>query len=793
MHQTVTFPLEGINCGGCVARAEAAITGVEGVSAPIVNLATRTATVGGDSETLRNVSDALAQAGYPASVSEMVLDVDGMHCASCVGRVETALLAVPGALDANANLVTGQVRVRTLSTDSAPLVAAISAIGYRATLHANLSPAESNSEADDAQRSLQKFLLSAVLTLPVFVMEMGGHIFPPFHHWLAGTIGLGASWIIQAVLAGLVLAFPGRQFFSIGFKALARFAPDMNTLVALGSGAAFAYSMVVLVWPEMLPPEARAVYFEAAAVIVTLILLGRWLEARARKQTGDALRSLIGLRPDTALRLDGIEPVEVPVDTLVAGDRILIHPGARIPVDGVVISGESTADEAMLTGEPMPIAKAHGDPLTAGTVNGTGPLTMEARAVGSETVLARIVALVEAAQTTKLPIQDLVNKVAAWFVPAVLVIATLTVLGWLAFGPAPAAPFALVAGVSVLIIACPCAMGLAVPVSIIAGTGRAATQGILFRNGRAIQLLSSARNIAFDKTGTLTVGTPEMTKLTTFGTWNRDELLALVASVEARSEHSLAKSVLRAAQMAGVTLSEPDAIRALPGKGIEATVSGQSVLIGNTRFLTDAGVECEGVEAQVLVAVNGTLAGSMEFSDPVRAEAQEAIAALRDRGLGTALLSGDTQENATRVGRWLGIDTALGGLLPDEKQVKIGAFEGPVVFVGDGINDGPALASADVGIAIGSGTDIAMETADLVLMADDLRGIDRAIDLSERVMANIRQNLFWAFGYNVALIPVAAGLLYPTSGFLLSPPLAAGAMALSSVLVVFNALRLRWA
>ncbi|MDJ0994604.1 MAG: heavy metal translocating P-type ATPase [Dinoroseobacter sp.] len=805
----LTFRLEGLSCASCVARVERGLMALEGVHDVSVNLATESATLFlEEAPKLKRVLDELEALGYPAKTSTATLEVQGLNCAGCVGRVERALAGTPGVLEASVNLATEAARVRFVSGALTPQqLAEISAeAGYPAKVSQAGVPADreakKSAEADTLRANV---VMAAVLAIPVIVLEMGAHLIPAFHHLIAQTIGTQTSWVIQFLLTTAVLAGPGRMFFTKGIAALRKRAPDMNSLVALGTGAAWTYSVIATFAPSLLPEGVRAVYFEAAAVIVLLILVGRWLEARAKGRTEAAIRALLTLQSPTGLVLRDGKPVEVPAASLSVGDTLLIRPGARIPVDGEVISGESHVDESMLTGEPLPVPKAIGAMVTGGTVNGTGSLTMRATRVGADTVLAQIVRMVEDAQGTKLPIQGLVDRVTMWFVPAVLAFAGATVLVWLVFGPDPALTFALVAGVSVLIIACPCAMGLATPTSIMVGTGRAAEMGVLFRKGDALQRLSDIGIVALDKTGTVTEGKPVLTDVVVAPGVERAELLSFVAAAEQPSEHPIARAILHGARAEGVDVPAATDFVMETGGGVSARVDERDVLVGSARFLSTQGVATAALveQQQVLAArgrtaffaaVDGQLAGALAVSDPVKPSSRAAIAALQARGLRVAMVTGDGQATAEAVASEVGIDTVVAGVLPEgklaalEKLRKQGAT---VAFVGDGINDAPALAQADVGIAIGTGTDVAIEAADVVLMSGDLRGVVNAVELSQRTMRNIRQNLAWAFGYNTALIPVAAGVFYPAFGFLLSPMFAAGAMALSSVSVLSNALRLR--
>src|SRR5690606_38501910 len=603
----------------------------------------------------------------------------------------------------------------------------------------------------------------------------------------------------------LLLILPGRRFYQQGIPALLRLAPDMNSLVAVGTAAAYGYSLVATFLPALLPSGTVNVYYEAAAVIITLILLGRYLEARARGRTSEAIQRLVGLQPRVAhVQRDG-QLVDVPVAEVQTGDLLEVRPGERIPVDGELLDGRSYVDESMITGEPVPVEKTLGSQLVGGTVNQTGAFTLRATAVGGQTVLAQIIRLVEQAQGSKLPIQAVVDRVTMWFVPAVMGAALLTFLVWLLVGPQPALTFALVNAVAVLIIACPCAMGLATPTSIMVGTGRGAELGVLFRKGEALQLLRDARVVAVDKTGTLTEGRPALTDLDVAGGFERSEVLRLVAAVESSSEHPIARAIVEAAEAEGLDVPRARDFDSITGMGVRASVEGRGVEVGADRHMRSLGLDVGAFSATserlgsegkspLYAAIDGRLAAIIAVADPIKADTPAAIAALHALGLKVAMVTGDNARTAQAIADRLGIDEVVAEVLPDGKVESVQALRsahGRVAFVGDGINDAPALAEADVGIAIGTGTDIAVEAADVVLMSGSLQGVPTAIALSKATIGNIRQNLFWAFAYNTALIPVAAGVLYPAFGILLSPILAAGAMSLSSVFVLANALRLR--
>ncbi|MEM1074293.1 MAG: heavy metal translocating P-type ATPase [Pseudomonadota bacterium] len=736
----------------------------------------------------------------------ITLSIDKMHCGSCVGRVDRALAAVPGVDAVSVNLATETAVITGQGKKLASaLMRASEAAGYPARVAKEADFDKQETRDAEARVLWRNTLLAMVLALPVFVVEMGGHLLPAFHHWLHATFGEVPVWWFQAGLTTLALTGPGRSFYEDGFPALLRGAPDMNSLVAVGTSAAYLYSLAVLIMPDVFPVAARAVYFEAAVVIVVLVLLGRWLEARAKGKTGAAIHALIRLQPKTAQVSRGGQVQSVSVESLALGDLIMLRPGERVPTDGDVVEGRSLVDESMINGEPIPVEKFPGAPVTGGTVNGSGSLQFRVTRVGQDTVLAGILRMVREAQGAKLPIQAMVDRVTLWFVPAVLGIAALTVLAWIILGPAPVMSYALVAGVSVLIIACPCAMGLATPTSIMVATGRAAELGVLFRKGDALQTLAEVDVVAFDKTGTLTEGLPHLVDLQTSEGWTRDDVLRIVASIEARGEHPLGAAIVTASNEARITLCEAQDVAARSGFGIAGTVQGHTVVIGSDRLMASENVDISQFrepasnamqrgETVFFASIDGSPAACMIVADTIKPQAAALVAHLRSEGIEVALITGDRPETAAHIAKSIGIETVAAGVLPAEKAREIAGLQSSdrtVAFVGDGINDGPALAAADVGIAIGTGTDVAIQSADVVLMSGDLKGIGTALQISRSTLRNILQNLFWAFGYNTALIPVAAGVFYAPLGLLLSPVLAAGAMALSSVFVLTNALRLR--
>jgi len=806
---TASVQIEGMTCASCVGRVEKALSAIPGVASASVNLATETAQIKYHASVdTALLVETLSNVGYPVVVEEVTLEIESMTCASCVGRVEKALKTGSGVLDASVNLATETALVRYVAgaTSAAEIAALASDAGYKAKPKSAERSDKAGRKAAEIKWLGRMTLLAAIFAFPVLVLEMGSHFVPAVKVFVAEAIGTQNSRLIQFALTTVVLFGPGLRFYTKGFPALFKGAPDMNSLVALGTSAAYIYSLVATFAPRLLPAGTVNVYFEAAAVIVVLILLGRFLEARAKGRTGEAIRKLIGLQAKTArVERDG-EVTEIAIEEIVRGDVIHVRPGEKIAVDGEVLTGASYVDESMITGESIPVEKTAGIGIVGSTVNGTGALTFRATNVGDDTMLAQIIKMVEQAQGAKLPIQGLVDRITAVFVPIVMVVATLTVLVWVLVGPDPALTFALVAGVSVLIIACPCAMGLATPTSIMVGTGRAAEMGVLFRKGDALQILQETTIVAMDKTGTLTEGRPSLTDLSVADGFDKDDVLRLVAAVEVTSEHPIAAAIVQAAKAMGMDLPPISDFTSITGYGVSASVEGKVILIGADRFMARESIALGALagdgdalgkkgKTPLYAAIDGKAAAVIAVADPIKASTPAAIAALHKLGLKVAMITGDNQGTAQAIANELGIDHVVAEVLPEGKVAALEALgtDGhKLAFVGDGINDAPALAVADVGIAIGTGTDIAIEAADVVLMSGDLRGVVNAFAVSQRTMRNIKQNLFWAFSYNTLLIPVAAGVLYPISGILLSPVLAAGAMALSSVFVLTNALRLRW-
>ncbi|HEU4862811.1 MAG TPA: heavy metal translocating P-type ATPase [Candidatus Limnocylindria bacterium] len=745
----------------------------------------------------------------PAAADELTLPVVGMTCASCVNRIERFLNRADGVAEASVNLATERATVRfdPAVIDRTGIVATIEAAGYEVGREAaaEASAAEADSAADLERRAEAGTLLrQALASLAIGAVMMAVMFWPGGAPWPMADIN---RWFL--VPATIVQFVFGRRFLVAALKGARHGEANMNTLVAMGTMAAYGYSVFVTLLPDVVMRAGLGMetYFDSAAVIIGLILFGRWLEARAKGRAAGAVKALMRLQPATARVLREGGEREVPIDQVVVGDLVRVRPGDRVPVDGVLIEGASAIDESMVTGESLPVEKTVGDRVIGATMNASGSFVMRAERVGRDTTLSQIVTLVEQAQGSKAPIQRLADRVTGWFVPAVIVIATLTFIGWMLLGPEPRLPLALTSAIAVLIIACPCAMGLATPTAIMVGTGKGAENGILIRDGAALEHAHRVTAVVLDKTGTITRGQPAVTLVRPVSGTTEAELMRIVAAAERGSEHPLAEAIVRHADGLGLEALPVTAFEAVAGHGVRATVGGSQVLVGTEAHLEAAGVEVSGLSllaseiaargaSPVLVARDGALVGLIGLSDTVKPESAAAVKRLRQAGLAVWMITGDRRATAQKIGAEVGIgpDRILADVLPAEKAAKVAELQASgmvVAMVGDGINDAPALAQADLGIAIGTGADVALEASDITLVGDDLRAVPTAVRLSRSTMRVIRQNLGWAFGYNVLLIPVAAGLLWPVAGILLSPALAAGAMALSSVSVVTNSLRLR--
>jgi Cu+-exporting ATPase len=809
LHAKITtrvLEIDGMTCGACVAHVEKALKTVPGVRDARVNLATERAEIDlGPEADLAALARRVEAEGYLARRQTIEIGVGGMMCGACVAHVEKALQKVPGVLSVSANLANNRATVVVLAgaADYATLAEALRAEDYEPSPVAAQGEALDTREREAARRKERDFWLAAAGAAPVVALEMGAHLSPSFAGGLHAALGHQAPMALAALLATFVLAGPGNRIFRLGFGSLRRGAPDMNALVALGAGAAYLYSLLATFAPHILPEGARHSYFESAAAIVAFILLGRWLEARAKGRAAQAIAALGALQPKIAhIRREG-GVVDLPVEEARVGDLIEVRPGEPIPVDGVVTEGASHVDEALMTGESLPVAKKPGDALTGGAVNMAGFMVMRAEQVGAGATLAGIIRMVEGAQGGKLPIQALADRVTAVFVPAVLALSALTFVVWMIWGPQPALSLALVNAVNVLIIACPCAMGLATPAALMTGAGRGAQLGILFRRGDALQKLAGVKTVAFDKTGTLTEGRPRLTALRA-ESFSEDEALTLAASVEARSEHPLARALVEAARARGLAPRDCADFAYQPGLGVSGTVEGKHIAVGSADMLAQMSARSAALEADAeswagqgaicfFLAVEGRAAGVFALSDPLRPTSAAAVAALKKLGVATVMLTGDRAATARAIGAQAGVAEIFSGLRPEGKVevLKKISARGPTAFVGDGVNDAPALAAADVGLAMGSGSEIARASAEVVLVGADPQKAAQAVALSRATLRNIKQNLFWAFGYNIVLIPVAMGALYPVQGLLLNPAFGAAAMAGSSLFVLGNALRLR--
>jgi len=805
--ENIELDIDGMTCASCSGRVERKLQSLEGTGEVSVNLASEQASFTYDTErlSLDEVINGIESLGYTPMVSEIDIGVGGMTCAACSGRVERMLNKQPGVLSAEVNLATEQAHVRYLPATIGPdaMMSIITRLGYEPR------PLEDWREQEDKQRQGRLDLMrrdvvfAFALTLPVVFLAMGVKWFPGLSAQLDGIAPFAHFWEwVQFLFTTIVMVFPGRRFFRTGLLAYRHLSPDMNSLVMTGTGAAWLYSSAVLIFPGLFPEAARHVFFESAAVVISVVLLGKYLEERAKGNASQAIRQLVGLQPRTATVIRDDKEIELDVSRIVRGDKVLCKPGSNIPVDGLVLEGESYVDESMISGEPVPVLKQLKDEVVGGTLNQDGMLLIEATRVGRETVLAQIIKMVEQAQAGKLPLQTLADRVILVFTPIVLLIALITFLLWLFVGPEPAITHALIASVAVLVVACPCAMGLATPAAIMVGTGRGAELGVLFRKGEALERMSRVGHIVFDKTGTLTVGRPS---LVSFSGSQPEQLLLLAASVEKGSEHPLGRAIIDGALEKGIRPEPIEQFRACPGMGVSALVAGVEVRVGTHEFVDECCDTNEQLvakasefsaqgETPIFVSKGREMVGVLGVSDLVRSESPAVIREIRNQGLAVSLLTGDHAGPAKILADHLGIDHVESGLLPAQKAEIVRGLRAQgaqVAFIGDGINDAPALVEADVGVAMGSGTDIAIESADVILMGGNLGHVLNSLQISQSTVRTIKGNLFWAFIYNILLIPVAAGLLYPAFGILLNPMLAGAAMGFSSIFVVLNSLGLR--
>jgi len=816
--EKVTLGITGMSCAACVRRVEEGLRAINGVKSASVNFATQKASVEYDPSSVS--PDAMAETvrdlGYevvsreitgPAALQKTTVSVGGMTCAACVRRVEMALKDVPGVEDAAVNLATGRATVTHghgwAGVGGLRLAVTDTGYEYLGVLdETREDPIEKAREKEIRELSI-KFVSGILLSVIIFAGTMQ-EWFP-----ILGSIPRQAMLYFLFVLTTPVVFWVGSRFHAGALKALRQKTSDMNTLVSIGSLSAYLYSALATFFPGIFARSGIElhVYYDGAAFIVSFIILGRLLEARTKGKTSQAIKRLVGLRPRTARVIREGQPADIPIEEVMKGDEILVRPGEKIPTDGIVLTGASAVDESMLTGESMPVTKEAGSEVFGATINKIGSFTFRATKIGAETVLAGIIRLVEEAQGSKAPIQRVADRVAAVFVPAVMVIAVVTFIIWGFLVPDPVLTRALLNFVSVLIIACPCAMGLATPTAVMVGTGIGAEKGILIKGGESLEKAHKLTLVVFDKTGTLTVGEPRVTDVIAAPGIAKERVLRIAASVEALSEHPLAEAIVRKARDEGIRPDPVEGFEALSGLGARASLDGAMILLGNRKLIEQSGLTLDGLaeaaarlageaKSAVFAVEGGRVAGIIALSDVAKDTAAEAVKSLKGMGLKVAMITGDNKEAARAAGRALDIDRVLAEVLPGDKAQEILRLkqEGEIVaMVGDGINDAPALSAADIGIAIGAGTDVAIEASDITLIRDDLRAVPEAIRLSFRTMRTIRQNLFWAFIYNVIGIPIAAGILYPFFGVLLNPVYAAIAMALSSVSVVTNSLRLRWA
>lgn len=809
----IALKIKGMTCASCVRRVETGLKKLDGISEANVNLSTEKVTIDYDDtvvgvEEIVNSINEMGYNAYPANVEKVTLPVGGMTCASCVRRIENEVKKVAGVFSASVNLAAERVTVEYDSDviSLADIKKVIVNLGYQ-VFDGQRETSEDRERLErekEMKRLTLDFILGAVLTTIVLIGSLP-HMMESWGQWVPAVLTMPLTLLI---LTTPVQFISGWRFYRGAYAALSHGTSDMNVLVAMGTSSAWFYSAAMTLFPAFLTGLGfpYQLYYDVATVITTLILLGRLLEAKAKGKTSEAIRRLMGMQAKTARVIRNEQEMDIPIEDVVIGDIVVVRPGEKVPVDGEIVSGRSALDESMLTGESIPVEKSVGDEVIGATINKTGTFKFRATKVGKDTMLAQIIRLVEEAQGSKAPIQKLVDVISAYFVPGVVIIAALSFVLWWAFGPEPSLIFGLTTFIAVLIIACPCALGLATPTAIMVGTGKGAENGILIKGAESLETAHKINTIVFDKTGTITFGEPSLTDLKVNNGFHEDEVLRLIASVESGSEHPLGEAIVKGAREKGLNLEEPEEFEAIPGHGILARVAKRIILIGNLRLMKSKNVEIsdsmlasadaladEG-KTPMFIAIDGEASGVVAVADTVKETSIKAIKELKKMGIEVIMLTGDNRRTADAVGRQVGIDRVLAEVLPEHKaqEVKKLQEEGKIVaMVGDGINDAPALAQADVGIAIGTGTDVAMEASDITLIRGDLRGVPTAIRLSKATMVMIWQNLFWAFAYNIVLIPVAAGLLWPLFGIILNPMLAAAAMAFSSLSVVLNTMRLK--
>lgn len=807
-----SFTIEGMSCASCAQTIEKATKKLPGVQESSVNLATEKMHIQYDESSLtdKDIQEVVRQSGYKAltNTKQKTFVIEGMTCASCAQTVEKATGKLPGILSASVNLATEKMAVQ-YDPDQlvlSDITSAVKDAGYEAHEEIETRDAvdvDREKKAQHIKNMWQRFWISAVFTVPLLYISMGHMLGMPLPEAINPMMNAGTFALTQLLLT-VPVVFLGREFFKVGFRALFKGHPNMDSLVALGTSAAFLYSLVATIGIIMGNTDlAMELYYESAAVILTLITLGKYFEALSKGKTSEAIKKLMGLAPKKASVIRNELEVEVTIDEVQVGDIIIVKPGEKMPVDGVVVEGITSVDEAMLTGESIPVEKTIGDAIIGASINKNGTIQYKATKVGKDTALSQIIKLVENAQGSKAPIAKLADIISGYFVPIVIVLAVLSGLAWYLAGESGV--FALTIAISVLVIACPCALGLATPTAIMVGTGKGAEHGVLIKSGGALEKTHKIQTIVFDKTGTITEGKPVVTDIVTVNDLAEEDLLILAASAEKGSEHPLGEAIVHGAENKGLTFLKIQSFNALPGHGIEVNIENQSILLGNKKLMLDRGISLDLVEmtadtlagegkTPMYIAKDGQMAGIIAVADTVKENSLKAIEKLHKMGLEVAMITGDNKRTAEAIAKQVGIDRVLSEVVPEEKanEVKKLQAEGKIVaMVGDGINDAPALAQADIGIAIGTGTDVAMESADIVLMRSDLMDVPTAVELSKATIKNIKENLFWAFGYNVLGIPIAMGFLHVFGGPLLNPMLAGAAMSFSSVSVLINALRLK--